>query len=1031
MAGLGLTDAIGQGFTGSPESDQPVNLPDVLPRGQVDLPAVDPNQHITISATRVQRWVQGAYEVFVLEGSCEIEQGPETIHSKSAVIWLERSSEFSLTPHQMIVYVEGANVEFVGDDRTDVTSRIEAESWHTRLQTYQPIRFAFALPESIQPEPLPEIYDRGRAIVFPYDVGSVQPAQFTSPFFQGTLPGQTPGQIVPPAFVPGSSPPAGPRRLGVFPRSSNSLFNSTTFKTEDGSQYVTVVDSGVNIVLTGMTRLGTVDISTDRVVIWSPAGGGGLAIEGGGASGSGTAVEFYMEGNIVFRQADRVIYAKSMYYNVQQESGVILDAELITGIPQYDGVLRLRADVMRQLDSSRFQASNAALTSSRLGVPSYWFQSGDLQLEDNTQPAVDPLTGAPIIDPATGEQAIIGQRLATSRNNVVYLGEIPVFFWPTLSTDLVRPTTYVNRVRLGNDRVFGTQIGFGVDLHQLTGLGTRFPGTDWSGTIDYLSDRGVGFGTTFDYVLNQFLGIPGEARGFFDAWGIDDRGTDNLGADRRRLTPEEDFRGRVLWQHRQRTLNGVQITAELGLISDRNFLEQYYEREWDQWKDQSTGIELKYLTGTESWNLTTDFRLNDFFTQTEWLPRLDHFQLGRSLFQDRVTWFGHNQLGYGKLKTASTPVDPADLAKSNPLAWEVEREGVRTGARHELDLPLNVGGWKVVPYVLGEVMHWGEAIDGDSTTRLFGQVGFRTSVPFWSVDPTIRDELFNLNGLAHKVVFESEFFWADANKNLDEFPLYDPLDDDAAEHFRRRFVDDQFGGVLFVNDLVPLRFDERFYALRTGLQSWVTSPSAEIADDLMLMRVSVRQRWQTKRGLAGRERVVDWMTLDMGGTFFPKAGRDNFGEDFGLFNYDWRWHVGDRVTLMSDGRLDTFSDGLAMFNVGGYISRPERGSAYLGFRSIEGPISSSVLNAAMSYRMSQKWIASVGAAIDFGPTGNIGQLFELTRIGESFLVSFGANIDASRNNVGIRVLIEPRFLPTTFRGLGGVGIPAVGSTGLE
>ena len=285
---------------------------------------------------------------------------------------------------------------------------------------------------------------------------------------------------------------------------------------------------------------------------------------------------------------------------------------------------------------------------------------------------------------------------------------------------------------------------------------------------------------------------------------------------------------------------------------------------------------------------------------------------------------------------------------------------------------------------------------------------------------------YNLNGIAHKVVWESEFLWADASDNLDQFPLYDPLDDDAQEHFRRRFAFDNFGG------LTPNRFDERFFALRSGMQSWVTAPSTEVADDLMLLRVGARQRWQTKRGLPGRQRIVDFMTLDTEATWFPKAARDNFGEDFGMLNYDWRWHIGDRLTLMSDGYLDTFGDGLKIFTVGSYINRPERGSAYLGFRSIEGPISSNVLHAALNYRMSHKWIASVSSSIDFSDAGNIGQTFELTRIGESFLVSFGLRVDESRDNVGVGFSIEPRAIPLSYRGrLGGVAIPPVGAYGLE
>jgi hypothetical protein len=216
------------------------------------------------------------------------------------------------------------------------------------------------------------------------------------------------------------------------------------------------------------------------------------------------------------------------------------------------------------------------------------------------------------------------------------------------------------------------------------------------------------------------------------------------------------------------------------------------------------------------------------------------------------------------------------------------------------------------------------------------------------------------------------------------------------------------------------------------MQRWVTAPSTEIADDLMQLRVGSRHRWQTKRGQPGQQRIVDLMTFDYGVNYFPKNDRDNFGKLAGLVNYDWRWHLGDRLTLMSDGYADLFSEGLRTFTFGGYISRPERGSLYMGFRSIEGPLSSNVLSGAVNYRMSEKWVGTAAGQYDFGQTGSIGQVLELTRIGESFLMTLSARVDASRNNVGFGFTIEPRFLPLSYRSLvGGVPIPPAGARGLE
>ncbi|MCA9148038.1 MAG: hypothetical protein KDA92_02000 [Planctomycetales bacterium] len=811
------------------------------------------------------------------------------------------------------------------------------------------------------------------------------------------------------------------QRVRLFSRSSV-RWQARSFTSADGREYIAVSDSGLNIVIDNVGDFETVDISTDRLVIWTDAN----SLPGSdGARRAEKNYEFYMEGNIVFRQADRVIYAERMYYNVGDRYGVILDGELLTPIPGYEGLVRLKAEVLRQVNSNRIEGYQGAITTSRLGVPRYWLQSGNFVYEQFPNPAL----GGSSVDPITGQPTSNMTKRVTSRDNRVYLAEWPIFYWPFMSANLDRPSFYLESFQINNDSVFGTQILTEWNLFQLFGIQNAPAGTQWTASLDYLSKRGGALGTNFEYDRNSFFGMPGRTRGFLHAWGIHDTGLDNLGLGRRTLAPETDFRGRIYGRHRNQMAGGYQLTGELGIISDYNFLEQYYEEDWDQEKDETTGVELKRRVENRSWSVTGDVRVNDFFTQTNWLPRADHFWIGQPLLGDWFNWTEHSSVGYGQLQVADAPQDPAQAALFDPLAWEANVQGVRATTRHRLDLPMQWGGAKVVPYASGEAAYWGQDLQGNDLDRLVGQLGLRSSIPIVRVDPTVRNTLFNLNGLAHKVVFESEFLWADASANMTDLPLYDPLDDDSVEFFRRRFFFTNFGGVAGGN--TPAAFDERFYALRGGMQRWVTAPSAEIADDLVMGRVAARQRWQTKRGMPGRQRVVDWISLDLEGFFYPNADRDNFGQDFGLVNYDFRWHVGDRFTVISDGMADFFTDGLRTISVGGIVSRPGLGRYVAGIRSIEGPISSSILYGSTSYRLSEKWIINYGSTYDFGSTGNIGQRGQIVRVGESFLVGLGFNYDSSRDNFGVRFSIEPRFMSGRLSRVGGLPIAPVGFSGLE
>ena len=106
-------------------------------------------------------------------------------------------------------------------------------------------------------------------------------------------------------------------------------------------QRVTTASGGFRVLIEGLPvgnnipaalgPIGTIDISTDRAVIWTE---GGFALGGQATQSQDTPLEIYMEGNIEFRQGDRVIYADRMFYDVRRQVGIILDAELLTPLPK-------------------------------------------------------------------------------------------------------------------------------------------------------------------------------------------------------------------------------------------------------------------------------------------------------------------------------------------------------------------------------------------------------------------------------------------------------------------------------------------------------------------------------------------------------------------------------------------------------------------------------------------------------------------------------------------------------------------------
>ena len=65
----------------------------------------------------------------------------------------------------------------------------------------------------------------------------------------------------------------------------------------------------------------------------------------------------------------------------------------------------LMIEVLEQVNRQHFEAYNAALTSSRIGIPRYWFSTQNASVDDTQTPVVDPFTNQPLVNEA-GETAV-------------------------------------------------------------------------------------------------------------------------------------------------------------------------------------------------------------------------------------------------------------------------------------------------------------------------------------------------------------------------------------------------------------------------------------------------------------------------------------------------------------------------------------------------------------------------------------------------------------------------------------------------
>lgn len=1007
----------------------------------IELAPAHPSDPISISADQASRWKEGQYDAYLLRGHCVVAQGYNVCRSRDAVVWVLRGDGSEKKPNKVIAYLEG-DVQIDGG-RTPLTRQrplgaANDRGWLGKFLSTSQLRIEVPQPQG-EPAVKPAFYQNAldhrnpseaitRTQYVPSNRGAPPPAAHIPP------PPGSPQAQQPQAT---STPVGAVRHLRIFPRGDQNpqIVWETHSSTGEG---VAVITGGVQIFID--VPQGQLDISSDKVVAWTVGEFGGQTREK--YQDESVPLEVYLEGNVVFRQGDRVVYADRMYYDVKNKTATILQAEITTPAPGYGGLLRLKADLVRQVNDDTFYARHSYLTSSRMGQPRYRIQSQDVRLYDRQRAQVNPFTGSPMIDPNTREQVIEHDQMVTAKNNTMFIGPAPVFWWPRFTTTLDEPSTLLSSIYFQQDQIFGFWLEAEIDTWELLGIDEPPEGYDWTFSVDELTKRGYGGGEYLIINRKDFLGIQGPMQGNFEAWGLQDKGLDNLGRTRIGIEHPHDYRGRVLWQGRQTTLNGYQITTELGLISDYNFLEQYYEAEFEQHKDETTDIEVKKIYNeTQEWTVYGQARVNPFFTQTNWLPRLDHYTMGKSVANDRLTWFEHSNGGFAQFLVQQPPPDIQDQQYFNYTPWETignasqtvpgagtfgMRQGDRLATRQEIDAPFELGPVKVVPYALGEAAQWGQDLAGQDVARVFGQAGVRGSLLFWAANPNIDSELFNVHGIAHKVMFDVDAFAASSNLNFTQLALYDPIDDNVIDRFRRRFMSIDYGGML------PTKYDPRYYDFRSGIQSFVASPTTEIAGTLDMVRLGMRHRWQTKRGPLGNRRVIDWIVLDSGAVFYPNPGRDNFGAAWGLVNYDLTWHIGDRLSIVSDATADFFAQGQRTWSVGATLSQPPRVNLYAGIRSFNGPFTYNSVTFSQSYQLSPKYLMTASTSFALNNQGNIGENFSFTRVGEAFVTSIGFYVDGGKNNNGFNIMMQPRFLgQQMLQRIGGGNVPQAGLYGLE
>jgi hypothetical protein len=347
----------------------------------------------------------------------------------------------------------------------------------------------------------------------------------------------------------------------------------------------------------------------------------------------------------------------------------------------------------------------------------------------------------------------------------------------------------------------------------------------------------------------------------------------------------------------------------------------------------------------------------------------------------------------------------------------------------EAEIPFFLGPLKLAPYGRWELTGYSSDVQGNSIGRSWEAAGARASIPFTHLYRDVASELWNINGLNHKIALNLNYMTAYSNVPYTFLPQLDRLNTDAANQalrdikpyqsvFNPNAVNDNHGLSLIYS---PYYNTPQIMAIRRML----LERDIDTLNTIQALQLQLSQRLQTKRGFPGNQHIVDWMILDLSGSFFPAADRDNFGHSWSFLQYNYLWNVGDRTSIASTGWTDPFPGGVRVWTIGSYFNRPDRTNFYLGFRYID-PLQVRAVTASVTYIFSPKYAATASSTYDFGTGEAFANSLMFTRMGSDLQVSLGLSYNALQSNFNFLFNIVPNLLPAN-RAFGPMGAQGAGA----
>lgn len=364
-------------------------------------------------------------------------------------------------------------------------------------------------------------------------------------------------------------------------------------------------------------------------------------------------------------------------------------------------------------------------------------------------------------------------------NNVVKIGNVPVFYLPYVVYDLKYRWPYYRTSGGYNSRqgvLWMNRVGWifqhetedeqGRPIHRSFQLQNIFA------DIDLRSARGWGLGGESDYLVSMFSKILGKGSGTVRGYWTNESYTTKSEDERRAAEDVEysknlygtrpgfspalyrgDNRYMVDWWHRQEITDSLDLRVQTHAYSDRDFYREYFTSEWARNEDRSTNASLRFLKELFVTELVTQMRVNDFRTEAEYLPEWRLTVPGMRFWELPLFWESQTNIGMVRKRSDTILKDLALITPQSRTNADGDTPWIgRAHTLNELAIPVDLGPISLKGHGGGFMTGYSDTYNGnydkapsklnmaalwglDASTRYFGY--FKDNTLRHMIEPTV------------------------------------------------------------------------------------------------------------------------------------------------------------------------------------------------------------------------------------------------------------------------------------------------------